>query len=283
MGYGTKEKHYLEIIHKILEQLINIMSIEKKNTIIYGSSGGGFMAIMLATFLKGSIALVNNPQVDISRYYVSQIKKLFMKIYPNENIEDIFELNKERISVIDMFKREEYIPRIVYYQNIACKFDMKNQFYPFINSLKDLEERIFYTEIDIKLYYNKAEDYNPLSKNKTINIIKNQIKVNNEFQNIIEIRDENWIEFSRRNGYSLFRYEKKIHKNLIGNNYKIFCNKNRINVLPVEKIDKSGFGDLYVNNKFYVALEHKDISENSDFTKKDIENYFKNNIFTINY
>ncbi|WP_291652677.1 hypothetical protein [Clostridium sp.] len=29
-GYGTKEKHYLEIIHKILEQLINIMSIEKK-------------------------------------------------------------------------------------------------------------------------------------------------------------------------------------------------------------------------------------------------------------
>jgi len=282
-GYGTKDKHYLEIIYKILEKLMNIMSIEKRKTIIYGSSGGGFMAIMLATFLKGSVALVNNPQVDISKYYLSQIEKLFMKIYPNENVQDIFQRNRDRISVVDMFKREEYIPRIVYYQNIACDFDMKSQFYPFINSMKSLEESIFYMPIDIKLYYNKEENHNPLSKNKTINIIKNQLKINNELPQIIEIGHKNWIEFSRRQGYSLFRYEKKINKELVGNKYEIFSNKNKINILSANKIDKFGYGELYSNNKLYIAIEHRDISENDKFNEADIENYFKNNIISIHY
>ncbi|MBE6052858.1 MAG: hypothetical protein E7212_02935 [Clostridium sartagoforme] len=241
------------------------------------------MAIMLATLLKGSVALVNNPQVDISKYYLAQIEKLFMKIYPNENIQDIFQRNRERISVVDMFKREEYIPRIVYYQNIACDFDMKSQFYPFINSMKSLEESIFYMPIDIKLYYNKEENHNPLSKNKTINIIKNQLKINNELPQIIEIGHKNWIEFSRRQGYSLFRYEKKINKELVGNKYEIFSNKNKINILSANKIDKFGYGELYSNNKLYIAIEHRDISENDKFNEADIENYFKNNIISIHY
>ena len=56
-----------------------------------------------------------------------------MNIYCNEDTDEIFKSNRERISVIEMFKREEYIPRIVFYQNIACNFDINNQFYPSLN------------------------------------------------------------------------------------------------------------------------------------------------------
>lgn len=282
-GYGTREIHYLNIIYKIIEKLTISMKIEKRNSIIYGSSGGGFMAIILATLLKGSTALVNNPQTDISKYHLSQIRKLFDEIYSNEDIDNIFKLNKDRINVVDFFFKEEYVPKIVYYQNMACEFDMKNQFYPFIENMKRVEEKYFFQPIDIRLYFNKEENHNPLSKNKTINIIKNQIKVNNEIKNIIEIKDDDWIEFSKRNKYSLFRYEKKIPKKLIGSNYQIFNSNRCIDVLDVKKIEKAGFGELYDNNHLYISVEHKEIKNTEIFNDNDIKNYFKNNTFIIYY
>lgn len=282
-GYGTKNIYYLRIIYEILNKLINIMKIQAKNTVFYGSSGGGFMSIILSTYLKGSTAIVNNPQVDITKYHTKHINKLFSKIYPNKDIDDVFKLNKERLSVVEMFKKENYVPRIVYYQNIACKFDMENQFNTFINEIKTIDEKDFYIPIDIKLYFNKEENHNPLSKNKTINIIKNQLEINNKFKNIIEIKNSNWKEFSRREGYSLFRYENKIPTALIGDEYKIFCNNKLINTLPVKKIDKPGCGEVYANNHLYISISHNDITKNEEIDSKDIERYFLKNIFVIYY
>lgn len=282
-GYGTKNIYYLEIIYKILNKLINIMKIQRKKTIFYGSSGGGFMSIILATLLKGSTAIVNNPQVDITKYHIGHVKKLFSGIYCDQDIKDIFKLNRERLNVIDMFKRENYIPKIVYYQNIACDFDMENQFYPFINEIRTIDEESFYNLIDLKLYCNKEENHNPLSKNKTINIIKNQIAINNSFENIIEIINGNWKQFSKREGYSLFRYENKIPIHLLGTKYKIFCNDKPINVLSVNKIDKAGYGEVYANNHLYISINHKDITEKKEIDIEDINKYFLKNKFSIYY
>ncbi|MGG7141910.1 hypothetical protein ACQPVP_00370 [Clostridium nigeriense] len=282
-GYGTEKIHYLEIIYKIIDKLINIIKIQRKKTIFYGSSGGGFMSIILSTFLKGSTAIVNNPQVDITKYHIGPIRKLFSQIYADRDINDIFKIKRERLNVIDMFKKENYIPRIVYYQNIACDFDIENQFYVFINELRSLDEKNFYTPIDIKLYFNREENHNPLSKNQTINIIKRQIEINNNFENIIEIKNINWKEFSKREGYSLFRYENKIPIHLLGDQYKIFCNNKQIQVLPVKKIDKAGFGEVYANNHLYISIDHKDIKNNEEFDIKDIQDYFFRNKFVIYY
>ena len=57
-GQGELNRFYLQDIANILEIVFVKLKVDSKNVLFYGSSGGGFMSLILAGFVKGSTALL---------------------------------------------------------------------------------------------------------------------------------------------------------------------------------------------------------------------------------
>ncbi len=168
-GVGTTDDYYLETIAKIIDIISKNLEIKQKNILFYGSSGGGFTSIQLATLIKKSTALVNNSQFilrnfNLSGHYDDMIKTCFKKI-------DGEYLNKYeyRLNVLEMFKKEEYIPPIIYYVNAGSQRDINKQCIPFINGISELS--FFDDNIQIFLY-NSENEHDPLNKKDSIKLIK---------------------------------------------------------------------------------------------------------------
>lgn len=188
-GYGNEHIYYLEDIKDILSILSEMNSINNENIVFYGSSGGGFMSMILATLTKGSRAIVNNPQTNVLKYHEKHKDKLFDVIYKGKISEEIINKNLHRLSVIETIKKEKYVPKILYLQNLSCDFDMNNQFIPFIQQLKDINEKYYYNNIDVKLYSNIKDGHTPVSKEDTKNIINAVLNTKNYLPEVSEVKD----------------------------------------------------------------------------------------------
>lgn len=167
-GYGTNERHYLKDIASILELILNKLEIEPSKTLFYGSSGGGFMSMLLASLLKGK-ALVNNPQTIVTSFYKSMVDNLKKGV-----LQENEELLPNRTNVIEFLKESKHFPEIHYIQNSASDFDMAYQVIPFIKSLKELET-IFINKVTFDFYYDKKAGHNPLDKERSLKLINSKI------------------------------------------------------------------------------------------------------------
>lgn len=166
-GVGFQEKHYIETIYKIIESISKKLFIENNNIVFYGSSAAGFMSMMLATLLKGSTALVNNPQTFVYKFWESHYSSVMNTSFPQMDIEQALKKFFYRLDIIEFFKRKKYIPHIRYLQNIACEHDMITQFNPFMKNLESLGN-ILINEVEFVLYYNQELGHNPLPKEETL-------------------------------------------------------------------------------------------------------------------
>ncbi|MFK4417344.1 hypothetical protein ABH961_005948 [Bacillus sp. RC251] len=96
-GQGTQDRFYLKDISMILMKILAKLHVDHKNVLFYGSSGGGFMSLILAGFVKGSTALVNNPQTILTKWIPVPVNQVFNLSYPGLLREDI-----EKSSVIEL-------------------------------------------------------------------------------------------------------------------------------------------------------------------------------------
>lgn len=189
-GVGTEKEYYIETIADIIKKLVENYKIhfnkeiKTKNILFYGSSGGGFTSIILATLIKGSKALVNNSQLIIKNYYDIHVDKLKEVCFSNLDDDEIFNKYGYRLNVLEMFKRENYIPKIKYYVNLKSAPDINRQCIPFIQGLEKLEiEDSKKNEVEIIFYKEESGrgGHHPLSYKKTIKIIKNTSNYNNNY------------------------------------------------------------------------------------------------------
>lgn len=152
-----------------------------ENILFYGSSGGGFSSIQLGTLIKNSNVLINNAQFFVLNFYKNPVEKLFN--FLNKSFggdENIFELIDYRLDVIELFKKEEYVPRIIYYVNTESKDDICNQYIPFLEKLFNLP--FFKNDFHVCFYKEyKEEVHSPLPTNESIKIIKQWINTNSLF------------------------------------------------------------------------------------------------------
>lgn len=163
-GYGESKRFYLEEIAEILRIITSKIKIPNNKTFFYGSSGGGYMSIILAGYLKAKAAIVNNPQTDIRKATYSAFKNFKQYILKDEII-------VKRANLVEFFKSINYVPRIIYYQNLACEFDMDKHVLPFIDELKNLEEEYFINNVSFEFYLDNELGHNPMPKEETIEIL----------------------------------------------------------------------------------------------------------------
>ena len=126
-GYGTNERWYLRDIAEIISIILKTIHILPEDTLMMGSSGGGFTSIMLATMLHARCQAIN-PQIDFRRYKeatVERLKKAVIK--PGEK------WIEERANVVAFMRAEQYIPYMHIFQNIIVEHDIYNHIIPLMN------------------------------------------------------------------------------------------------------------------------------------------------------
>lgn len=166
-GFGTPNNHYLEKIAKIIEILVKKNDVENKRVYFYGSSSGGFMSLILAGFLRGSMAIVNNPQTIVYNYYKRHVDRLFHVTASHMSWNDIITQFKTRLNAIEFYDSINYLPKIHYLQNIACEHDMNKHFTPFIERFFLGEKGHAGKRISVHLYRDDEKGHNPMDFEQT--------------------------------------------------------------------------------------------------------------------
>lgn len=167
-GQGTKEEYYLENIAEIIAELASKMRIENNKILFYGSSAGGFMSLMLAGYLNGSSAFVNNPQTIVPNYFKSHVQAMYEASYPDLNVNEIISKFNKRLDVTAYYQSIKSIPNIYYLQNAACQHDMENHFEPFLRKIHALLQEEGSGQLVTNLYWDEDSQHNPVSKELTL-------------------------------------------------------------------------------------------------------------------
>lgn len=136
-------------------------------TIHYGSSAGGFQALMAACLDHGSYALVNNPQMYVGNYYPNHRRRLFRDVFQDANSESHWmRTQPDRFSFLAQCKKQGRVPRSRVAINVASSADYTRQLTPMIEDLSNLG----FTpsqKLRLELYWDPEAGHGALSKSAT--------------------------------------------------------------------------------------------------------------------
>lgn len=128
-GYGTNRRWYLEHIAVLLKKILDRLSIPLADTLFFGSSGGGYMSILLAAMLHGR-AMAINPQLELERDYPARQKRFRAAVLePGED------LLPERTHVLRLIEREGFFPPVRLMQNQTAQVMVTDLLVPFLEQL----------------------------------------------------------------------------------------------------------------------------------------------------
>ena len=124
--YGTKTVSYIELLSKIILQVCSLLKINTQNLYLFGSSGGGYVALQLSMYINNATHIVINPQIQLDKYFYSTE-------FSNQTGNDLLSY--------DPFRRNETIniicennlsskSKFLILQNLQAKLDCVNHLFP---------------------------------------------------------------------------------------------------------------------------------------------------------
>ncbi len=121
---GKSNCDYIHSIAKLVTNTANELNIENESISFYGSSGGGYAAIILSTLLIGSNSISINPQTILKSY----IRRVYDKFILDTGHDERSPL----LAVTSYMDERKYIPRMTLIQNRLDHLHYKEHFIPFI-------------------------------------------------------------------------------------------------------------------------------------------------------
>jgi len=197
---GNEENWYLEKIAEIISKIKENFRIKNENILFYGTSVGGFSSLMMATLFKKSTALVGNPQIIVSNHFTKPYENIKKYCFNGLDEETIFKKYGHRLNVVELFKRENYVPHIIYLVNAQSKRDLYKQCLPFIGDLGKLPN-FNDNDVEIIIYHDIDGHVARVSRKVAIPLIKLVLKrkIYNYNENVSNINNETL----------LFRYKEQ--------------------------------------------------------------------------
>lgn len=176
-GIGKNDNYYLENSSLILKTIINKMNIKLEDTIIYGTSAGGYLSIIMGIYLKGSYVVADNAQLDITNWaFIDAVNNVIE--YSFDNIASALKY-PERFNVIDAFIKNNYVPKIYLHVNACSSVDNSMQLIPFLQKLEKMKNVDSYNNIEIILHYEPNKGHDGLSQGEALNFIYNLLNIEN--------------------------------------------------------------------------------------------------------
>lgn len=174
--FGTTEDYYLNKISIILNILIEKLDVDYGKVMFYGSSAGGFTSLILATLIKGTMCLVDIPQIYVNKFkskakQLDGWKPIKEYFYGNTISDDEFlEMYKYRFNFVEISKKENYVPNAYLILDCSVDLDFNTQYMPFFQELNQLPFNE--TSNWIKLIITgRNKGHTPVTQNETISLI----------------------------------------------------------------------------------------------------------------
>ncbi len=175
-GVGKNDSYYLETSSKILKKLISKINIKLEDTVIYGTSAGGFLSIQMGIYLKGATVVADNSQLDISNWaFISAVDSVINSCF--DNISEALKYS-ERFNVVDAFIKNNYVPKIYLHINLCSKVDNTMQLVPFLQKIENMKNVKEYNNIEVILHYEETKGHDGLSQEEALNFIYKILNVN---------------------------------------------------------------------------------------------------------
>lgn len=168
-GVGKNDNYYLENSSIILKEIVEKMDISFEDTVIYGTSAGGFLSIIMGIYLKGAKVVADNSQLNLSNWICKPALDAVI-FYCFDEISDSLKY-LERFSVVENFKKHKYIPKIYLHVNLSSEADNSKQLVPFLEEMGKLKEEIEYNDIEVILHYELTKGHNGLDKDEALKFL----------------------------------------------------------------------------------------------------------------
>lgn len=129
--YGTRTDSCLEYLSDIVKRIQKILEIDDNRVIFFGSSGGGYVSLMMSLYFKNSLHIAINPQIQINKFHG---KGAFEKITGiNLDEKDFFQRN-ETIDIINQ-KCQNRLNKFFILQNIQDQHDCTYHLFPLLKAM----------------------------------------------------------------------------------------------------------------------------------------------------
>lgn len=168
-GVGKNENYYLENSSLILKQIIEKMNIELEDTVIYGTSAGGFLSIMMGIYLKGAKVVADNSQLILSNWIVKPALDSVI-FYCFDNIADSLN-HLDRFDIIEAFKKHNYVPKIYLHVNMCSEADNSKQLVPFLEEMEKVRGIKNYQDVEVILHYEETKGHEGLNKDDALEFL----------------------------------------------------------------------------------------------------------------
>ncbi len=155
---GECQKNYLQLLLKLVQEIILRLEVENKNILFFSTSGGGLPSLKIAQHFLKSHVYLGNIQTDVLKYYEPSVKKMLLYCYPE--VIDITPY-KDRLNVFDI----NGDINIYYAQNTQDKFHYKNHYLPFVKYASNTDLKCEF------ITYSHISGHNPISKDVEISVI----------------------------------------------------------------------------------------------------------------
>lgn len=170
-GQISRHESIVPEVLKALRLLCNVLGAQfPENRTYFGSSAGGFWAWSASVLDPGSRAVVNNAQVDWTRWMSGSVKELCEKnlggALPSEMRAD-----PTRTSALSLWKHQKVRANVDYWVNLSSPHDRKVDLpsvESFAREYPDLTQNL-----RIFRYEDEASKHNPMDREKTLRAILN--------------------------------------------------------------------------------------------------------------
>lgn len=102
---GTDEKNWQLRLVGLVRTIAEKLGVDTNKIICYGSSGGGFAGLMLASHLKNATAVAINPQTDVLKYHRRAVDEFLDACFSGRKDADLSPAELARVSAITAFRR----------------------------------------------------------------------------------------------------------------------------------------------------------------------------------
>ena len=135
----------------------------------YGSSAGGFATLLELAYDRQARAVVNNPQIDWTRWHAHQVKPVLESRFPGRNAQQVRERMPKRAICLQNLADSGTRARVDYWVNMASAHDRDVQLPVTQAFLRENPE--ICADFSLHMYFNEVQGHNPMSKEKTLEIL----------------------------------------------------------------------------------------------------------------
>lgn len=170
------DEDYIENLSDFLKLIVTKLSLDEVGIYLYGSSMGGFGALMMASHLPNSHAIAEVPQLDL-RTYPHQSTKLWLKNnILGIDVDEFYVHQPHKISVLSRYFKQQKIPSLTLITNTADEeFSQHVEFIRDLSNAASLVESV--GEYSLKVWP-EAIGHQPLDRKSSTSLISHIIEEN---------------------------------------------------------------------------------------------------------